>query len=578
MNIIYKNKKLERLLICTNLAVTTLVTGTALLQLGFYKQIFSDAQMYLILVAAAIFFTAEKFIRFFNARSKKDFLRFCWFEFVFIALFVILYISAGILWALGGYLLLQIITKVCRTMVDLAASGKSPAIAFVGSFVLLILCGAILLTLPRSYTDRHISFVDALFTATSATCVTGLSVRDVGLDFSIVGQTIILTLIQLGGLGIVIFGAVFGLLFGQALNVRQAVAMQDLLSTQTVSKISNIIAFIFVAVFAIEGAGALFLYNMWDAYTPLAGHIQSKWFCSVFHSISAFCNAGLGLYSDSFISFNMDWRVYGVICPLIILGGLGFGVLYNLTDVFTDKVRHIFNTFLPYEKRYLKSPVRIQLQTKIVLAVTAILIICGTAGLLIIQNNTGKHHIALGDAFFQSVTARTAGFNTIDINALSVPSKMILIILMFIGGSPASTAGGIKTVTLAVIIMTVYTTVRKRNEVEIFRRCVPLVTVGKALTVLLLFTIVLFGATFLLTITERHNNFAASAIMFEATSALGTVGLSCGITSSLTTAGKIIIIITMLIGRLGALTLLATLTFNLKPARYNYPTEELVVG
>jgi trk system potassium uptake protein TrkH len=577
MDIIYKNKTLERLLIFTNLAVTTLVIGTALLQLGFYKQILSDTQMYLILVAAAIFFTVEKFIRFFNARSKKDFLRFCWFEFVFIALFVILYFSAGILWAMSVYLLLQIITKVCRTMVNLAASGKSPAVAFVGSFVLLILCGAILLTLPRSCTDRPVSFIDALFTATSATCVTGLSVRDVGLDFSIVGQTIILTLIQLGGLGIVIFGAVFGLLFGQALNVRQAVAMQDLLSAQTVSKISNIIAFIFIAVFAIEGAGALFLYNMWDAYTPLAGHIQSKWFCSVFHSISAFCNAGLGLYSDSLISFNMDWRIYSIICPLII-GGLGFGVLYNLTTVFADRVRHIFNMLLPYEKRRLKSPVRIQLQTKIVLAVTALLVICGTAGLLIIQNNTGKHNIALGDAFFQSVTARTAGFNSIDINALSVPSKMILIMLMFIGGSPASTAGGIKTVTMAVIIMAVYTTIRKRSDVEIFKRCVPLVTVGKALTVLLLFTIVLFGATFLLTITERHNNFAASAIMFEATSALGTVGLSCGITPSLTTAGKTIIIITMLIGRLGALTLLATLTLNIKPARYNYPTESLVVG
>jgi trk system potassium uptake protein TrkH len=200
------------------------------------------------------------------------------------------------------------------------------------------------------------------------------------------------------------------------------------------------------------------------------------------------------------------------------------------------------------------------------------------AGLLIIQNNTGKSHIDLADAFFQSVTARTAGFNTIDINALSVPAKMILIILMFIGGSPGGTAGGIKTVTLAIIVMAVYATVRKRAEVEIFKRCVPLVTIGKALTVVSLFMVVLFAATFLLTITERHNNFDASAIMFETTSALGTVGLSCGITPSLTTAGKIIIIITMLIGRLGPLTLLAVLTFNIKPARYNYPTEAVVVG
>ncbi|MFA5291548.1 MAG: potassium transporter TrkG [Phycisphaerae bacterium] len=578
MNIIYKNKKLERYLIFANVAVTTVVVATALLQLGFFRQILFDRQMYLILVAAVIFFIAEKLVRFFNSRSKKDYLIFFWFEFIFIILLVILYYSAGALWALGVYLLLQIITKVCRTMVDLAASGKSPALTFAGSFIAIIFTGSVLLMLPRSYLIRPVSFVDALFTATSATCVTGLTVRDIGTDFSVVGQTVILVLVQLGGLGIVIFGAVFSLLFGQALNVRQSVAMQDLLSTQTVSKISHIIAFIFITVVAIEGLGALLLYNMWDASAPMAGHIHSQWFCSIFHSISAFCNAGLGLFSDSLISYKTDWRIYSVICPMIIIGGLGFGVLYNLTNVLVDRIRFILNRFRPYKKRHFKTPVRIHLQTKIVLAVSLILILAGTAGLLIIQNNTGNHKIELGDAFFQSVTARTAGFNTIEIKALSTPAKMVLMILMFIGGSPASTAGGIKTVTLAVIIMAVYATIRKRNEVEIFKRCVPLVMVGKALTVILLFTVLFFTSAFLLTITERHSNFETSAIFFETVSALGTVGLSCGITASLTTAGKIIIIITMLIGRLGALTLLATLTFNIKPARYNYPTESLVVG
>lgn len=570
MDIVYKNKNLEKLLILTNIAVTTAVVGTALLQLGFFKQILSDAQMYSILAAAAIFFTVEKFIRFFNARSKKDYLRFCWFEFIFIALFAVLYFSAGLLWALGVYLLMQIITKVCRTVVNLAASGKSPAIAFIGSFITIILCGAILLMLPRSHT-QPVNFIDALFTSTSATCVTGLTVKNTGADFSIVGQTIILCLIQLGGLGIVIFGAVFALLFGQALSVRQAAAMQDLLIAQTMSKIAKAIAFVFVATIVIEGWGAICLYKMWDLAGPLPAHITSKWFCSIFHSVSAFCNSGLGLFSDSFIKYNFDWRVYGVICPLIILGGLGFGVLENLYDIFTAKIKNLFS--VNYNR-----PVKMELQTKIVLLVTAILIVAGTAGLLIIHNNTDKNHIDLADAFFQSVTARTAGFNTIDINALSVPAKMILIILMFIGGSPGGTAGGIKTVTLAVIIMAIYAAVRKRTEVEIFKRSIPLVTVGKALVVVSLFTAVLFSATFLMTITERHNNFDTSAVMFEAASALGTVGLSCGITPALTTAGKIIIIITMLIGRLGPLTLLAVLTFNIKPARYNYPTESVVVG
>lgn len=578
MDIIYKNKKLERLLIFTNLAVTILVIATVLSHLGFYEHILSDKQLYAVLTAAAFFFIGEKLIRFFNARSKKDYLIFCWFEFVFIILFVALCYTAGSLFALGVYLLLQIITKVCRTMVDLAASGKSPALTFVGSFIAIILIGSIFLMLPKSYKAEQLSFIDALFTATSATCVTGLTVKDIGTDFTIVGQVVILVLIQLGGLGIVIFGAVFGLLFGQALNVRQSVAMQDLLSEQTVSKITHIIAFVFITVVVIEGLGALILYNMWDAYAAMPQHIHSKWFCSIFHSVSTFCNAGLSLFSDSFVSYKTNWRIYSVICPMIIIGGLGFGVLFSLATVFIDKIRFILNRFRPYEKRYLKNPVRINLQTKIVLMATLLLIVCGTAGLLIIQNNAGGHKISLADAFFQSVTARTAGFNTIDIKSLSVPAKAILMCLMFIGGSPGGTAGGIKTVTFAVIVMAVYSTVRKRSEVEMFRRSLPLVTVGKALTVILLFTALFFVAAFLLTITERHNNFDSSAVFFETVSALGTVGLSCGITSSLTTAGKIIIIITMLLGRLGALTLLAALTFNITPARYNYPAESVVVG
>ncbi|PKL47627.1 MAG: Trk family potassium uptake protein [Planctomycetes bacterium HGW-Planctomycetes-1] len=578
MDIVYKNKKLERLLIFTNLAVTVVVIAATLLKLGFYKRFLSDNQLYSILIAAAFFFIAEKLVRFFNARSKKDYLIFCWFEFIFIILFVLLCYTASPVWALGVYLLLQIITKVCRTMVNLAASGKSPALTFVGSFIVIILTGSVLLMLPRSYKTEQMTFTDALFTATSATCVTGLTVKDIGTDFSVVGQTVILVLIQLGGLGIVIFGAVFSLLFGQALNVRQSVAMQDLLSAQTVNKIAHIIAFIFITVVVIEGLGALILYNMWDSCAPLPGHIHSKWFCSIFHSVSTFCNAGLSLFSDSFTGFKTDWRIYSVICPMIIIGGLGFGVLFNLVNVLVDKIRFLLNRFRPYEKRHLKIPVRISLQTKIVLTVTLVLVVCGTAGILTIQNNTGNHKIELGDAFFQSVAARTAGFNTIEIKSLSAPTKIVLMLLMFIGGSPGGTAGGIKTVTFVVIVMAVYATIRKRNEVEIFKRCVPLVMVGKALTVILLFTVLFFTSAFLLTITERHSDFETSAIVFETASALGTVGLSCGITSSLTTAGKIIIIITMLLGRLGALTLLAALTFNITPARFNYPTESLAVG
>ncbi|MCE5340810.1 MAG: hypothetical protein LLF92_06740 [Planctomycetaceae bacterium] len=576
MDIVYKNKTLERILILTNITVTIVVVLVALAQLGFHNPLLSTNTMYAILIASTVSFIADQFLRFFNARSKMDYLQIFWFGFISIAVLVVLYFISGLFAALGFYLLLQIITKVCRTIVNLAASGKSPAIVFVSSFIAIAFVGSILLILPKSHTVP-MSFIDAMFSATSATCVTGLTVKDTGKDFTFVGQIIILCLIQLGGLGIVIFGTVFALFFGQTLGMRQTVAMQDLLSERTSGVIAHFIRFIFLTTMIIETLGAIFLHNMWTQAAPLPRHIDNLWFCSVFHSISAFCNAGFGLFSDNLIKYSFNWQIYGVICPLIILGGLGFGVLHNITDFSWYKFKAIFIHWAKSPGRQIV-PEKIQLQTKIVLLATIILIAGGMIGLLVLENNTGNGHFDLPTAFFQSVTARTAGFNTIDIASLSAPSKMLLVILMFIGGSPGGTAGGLKTVTLVIIIMAVYATARRRAEVEMFKRSVPLTAVGNAITVVSLFMLVFLTATFLLAITERHNNFDFIDIMFETASALGTVGLSAGITSSLTTAGKFIIIITMLIGRLGPLTLLAAMTFNIRPARFNYPTEPVVVG
>jgi trk system potassium uptake protein TrkH len=233
----------------------------------------------------------------------------------------------------------------------------------------------------------------------------------------------------------------------------------------------------------------------------------------------------------------------------------------------------------------MEAPKRMRLQTKIVLSVSACLIVLGTLAILVFERYASGSGSAgetgvLG-ALFQSITARTAGFNTVDISTMSASSRFVLILLMFVGGSPGSTAGGIKTVTLAVVVMTAIAALRKREEVEMFRRSVRVVVVGRAITVTLLFVAVFFTATLALSITENSNDFTMSDIMFEAASALGTVGLTTLTTqesASLTDIGKLIIIATMLIGRLGPLTLLAALTFNLKPARYNYPDEAIIVG
>jgi len=596
MQISYKNNHLEKVLIGVNALASAGVAASFVWLFGFEKPVLPARLLYAVQAALLCVFIVEKIIRLFNAVSKREFCRGNWFEIPLLVALGIAVLGASHWFsktepatvrhfAVGIYLVLQVVAKLCRTCVNIAASGTSPTRTLIASFLFLIISGAGLLMLPKASTTESASFVDALFTATSATCVTGLIVRDTGRDWSLMGQVIILSLIQLGGLGIVVFGAVIALLLGQALSLRESVAMQDLLSTRTLSRIGNMIAFIFVGTIFIEAIGAVGLLGMWDDLPSWSGNVHRMWYYSIFHSISAFCNAGFSLFSNSFISYaeNKNWGVYGVICPLIVLGGLGFGVLYDLVNVTADRVRRFFKKW--FNKRYrfsMEAPRRMQLQSKIVLSVSASLIVLGMLAILLFERYTGKSNPAenpgiLG-ALFQSITARTAGFNTVDISALSASSKFVLILLMFIGGSPGSTAGGIKTVTLAVVIMTVFAALRKREEVEIFKRSIRIVVVGRAITVTLLFVVVLFGAALALSITESAKDFTMSDIMFESASALGTVGLTTGITPDLTNAGKLIIIAVMLIGRLGPLTLLAALTFNLKPARYNYPQEAIIVG
>jgi trk system potassium uptake protein TrkH len=598
MRIEYKNKRFENILITVNALTSAMVVASFVLLFGgFENELLSpDVILYTIQVVLLCIFVAEKIIRFSNSASKVDFWRANWFEIPLLLMLGITAIGAG-RWfapskaeavevrhfAVGIYLVIQVVAKLCRTSVNMAASGKNPTKTLIISFLVLIISGSGLLMLPRASTGDNLSFVDALFTATSATCVTGLIVKDTGQDFSLMGQIVILTLIQLGGLGIVVFGAVFALLLGQALSLREQVAMQDLLSARTLSRIGNIIVFIFIGTFVIEAVGAFSLLGMWNDVPGSVTNIRQQWFYSIFHSISAFCNAGFSLFNKSFIEYNRSWQVYLVICPMIILGGLGFGVLYDLVTTATDRVKRILKKlFFKQYRLSMETPKRLRLQTKIVLSVSACLIVLGMLAILVLEryasgsNSPGKTGV-LG-ALFQSVTARTAGFNTVDISATSASSKFILILLMFIGGSPGSCAGGIKTVTLAVVVMTAIAALRKRQEVEMFKRSVRIVVVGRAVTVMLLFLAVLFTATLALSITENLKPFTMSDIMFEASSALGTVGLTTGITASLTSAGKFIIIATMLIGRLGPLTLLAALTFDLKPARYNYPDEAVIVG
>lgn len=593
MIIAYKNKRLERVIRVANMAAAALVAVTFAMLFGYEKPYFAPQVLYVTQAALLIYFVAEKLLRFFNTQFKSEFFRVFWPQVPILAGLLIALIGPN-RWfgaddpaavrqaAIGIFLVIQVVFKVCRTVVNLAASGRNPTLTLISSFLILILVGAVTLWLPKSAVDERIKPVDALFTATSATCVTGLIVKDTGSDFSFMGQVVILSMIQFGGLGIVVFGAVFALLLGQALTVRESVAMQDLLSARTLSRIGSMIVFIFIGTILLETMGTVSLLGMWDNQPQWTGGQNQRWFYSIFHSISAFCNAGFSLFPNSFVDYRRSWCVYTVICPLIILGGLGFQVLYDLWSVGVERLRRFLkNRLIRQTEIANQPPLRTTLQTKIVLTVSATLIVFGAAVILLLEHYVGGGSSTSGGlrgALFQSITARTAGFNTVDISSLSPASQFILILLMFCGGSPGSTAGGIKTVTLAVVLMTAIAALRKRSEVEMFGRSVRIVIVGRAITVTLLFAAVLFTAALALTITERASGFKMSQIFFEAGSALGTVGLSTGITPKLTTAGKLIIIVVMLVGRLGPLTLLAALTFNIRPAKYSYPDEAIIVG
>lgn len=597
MKLLYKNKTLERSVIASNFVAMVIVIATFVLLYGFYETVLPAGLLHTIQMVMVFYFLAEKLVRFFNAESKLEFLKVNWFEIplllglLFIGIgagrwFAVYYRSYVVLTSVSGYLVLQVISKVCLGMVLLASSGRNPTIALIVLFVVLICTGAGLLMLPRAHTMEKMSITDAFFTATSATCVTGLIVVDTGRDFTRMGQIVILSLIQLGGLGIVIFGAVLALMLGQALSVKEALAMQDILNAQTLSRISVMVGFIFIGTLVFEGIGAVLMYPMWNDVPDMVNGTP-PWFCSVFHSISAFCNAGFSLFEKSLIDYQHAGGVYMVIVPLIILGGLGFSVLYNLTHVAMDRIKRFFRRkLLPQDAFSMGIPERLSLQTKIVLSMSLVLIVVGTLLLLLFEYYSPQtvHYNRLNVAFFQSVTARTAGFNTVPIESLSEGSKLVIMLLMFIGGSPGSTAGGIKTVTFAVVLMVVYATFRKRREVELFRRSMRLAVVARSITVLLLFGGLLFMATGLLLLTEHHNlgrdgePWTLLDLGFEAGSALGTVGLSTGVTPTLTTPGRWIIIFTMLIGRLGPMTLVAGLTFNIRPAGYDYPTEAVMVG
>jgi len=534
-------------------------------------------------------------------------------------------------------LVLFLLVRMTELLHAATSSRFRPAQLFVSSFLVLILVGTGLLMLPEATSheitirdeqghERHLrgnvnahdnamfvvqsgagnelvlrsrlshtkappaEFTTALFTATSAVCVTGLVVESTGGYWSPFGHGVILVLIQLGGLGIMTFGALFALVLWRSLGLRESATLSNVVSGSHHIRVGRLLVFIVLFSGAIEAVGVWSLWNLWDEPAMTNGQ---RLFMSVFHSVSAFCNAGFCIYDRNLELYRDTWQVNVAVTGLIIVGGLGFLVIHNLSRIGRCYVRHAWTRLRGGIPQPELDRRRLSLQTRLVLITTLILLAAGMGMLMLFETlpnlmNSGSppdarpfmarvepHYRALY-AWFQSVTARTAGFNTVPIDQLTDSSKFLTIVLMFIGASPGSTGGGIKTATLAVVFCGIWSMLRNRRNTHAFKRTIPQNIFLRSLVIMTLGGMVVVAATLALSVAHEGMDFLDA--MFEATSAFGTVGLSTGVTPQLNHLGRLLIIAVMFIGRVGPLTLFIALPLGAQEVKYEYATENVAIG
>lgn len=457
-----------------------------------------------------------------------------------------------------------------------------PAFIFAVSFFILISIGTMLLMLPLA-NRSDISFVDALFTATSAVCVTGLTVLDTGSDFTFVGQVIILSLIQAGGLGMLTLTSFFAYFFKENLSYRESLFVRDFISTSRFGNIFQLLVNIVALTAAIEILGALFIFLYLPAEAfPTMG--QRVFFC-VFHSISAFCNAGFSTLSAGLYDpiVRHSYTVQLIVCFLIILGGLGYNILFNLAEYVMEKARRARKRLFLKESEYRRRVRIVKLNSKIVVYTTLILLVFGTIFFFFSErtNILAEHGTWWGKlvtAFFASVTPRTAGFNTFDVGSFQVSTIMVMLLLMWIGASPGSTGGGIKTSTFAIATLLIFSTARGKDRLEISKRTVSYYSVRRAFSIINLSLIFIGLGVFFISSFESQGKPEFLRIAFECFSAYSTVGLSMNLTTSLGEESRIVLIFLMFIGRVGAINLLIGILTQMDTQYLRYPEEDILIN
>lgn len=435
-----------------------------------------------------------------------------------------------------------------------------PAHILILGFMGLILLGTFLFMIPAATKDRHsLSLIDALFEATSAVCVTGLAVVDTGTTFTLFGQIVLLVLIQVGGWGFMTSGILMFIMLGKKIGIKQRLLLQESLNTFTVQGVISLVQRVIIITLIVEAIGAVVLSIRWAQEMSIGKAI----YYGIFHSISAFNNAGFGLEADSLSKWVGDPTVNIVITSLFILGGIGFFVVLDV-----------------FQKKNLR---RVSLHTKIVIFFTLLINVVSTLIIFGLEYNNPATLGSLGTAdkwwaaYFQGVVPRTAGFNTIDISQMTLSSLVYMMGLMFIGASSGSTGGGIKVTTFALLLLALWSVITNKEDINVFKRRVPTSLVFRALSIAVSGVLFIFVIFFLLTITEKGA--AMSMIAFETVSAFGTVGISAGLTMELSPLGRILITIMMFIGRVGPLTMAFALAIHSnKKANIRYPEEKILIG
>lgn len=476
--------------------------------------------------------------------------------------------------------ILAFIREIFSLRLNISKTYLNPAQLFIFSFLSIIALGSFFLMLPNSCVEP-LSFIDALFTSTSAVCVTGLIVVDTGTHFTFFGQVILLFLIQIGGLGIMTFASYFSYFFRGDTSYKNQLMLSDMTTSNKLGEVFITLKKIIITTIGIEIVGAILIFaNLGN--TGIEGFFNQSFF-AVFHSVSSFCNAGFSTLSSSLydVGFRYNYPLQLVIIGLFVIGGLGFPIVFNLVRygkyLITERLLpRILNT----EKGDHVIPWVVNLNTRIVIITSFILLSLGTATVYFFEyDNTLAEHSQFGKiitALFTASTPRTAGFNTVDIGSLKFSTIMLIFLLMWVGASPGSTGGGIKTNTFAIATLNFWSLARGKERIELFRREVSNLSVRRAFAIISLSLVVIGAGIFLIASFDSEKDLLS--IAFECFSAYSTVGLSVGITSQLSTASKFVLIGIMFIGRVSMLTILIGIVRKVKHKHYRYSTEEVLIN